>query len=269
MKNLLYRLALRITMNREEAEDIVQDTLIKVWNKRDDWENIESIEAFSLTVCRNLALDRMKKAERQNASLDEQQAERPDRSRSPLELMEQRDRVETVRRLVNSLPEKQRSCMQLRDFEGKSYRDIATILGITEEQVLAKQALIYENSSPKRKPAAQTEQVRENSLREEKGSHEKKTFSAPVEEKKPEEEGKASSASFPNYLPGFEPENVKPALDRFLAVMEKEFPDKKIPGSAWNHEKWDKAAAMLCKVLGYGSGSEFLEAYGFTVMKDV
>jgi RNA polymerase sigma-70 factor (ECF subfamily) len=135
MKNLLYRLALRITMNREEAEDIVQDTLIKVWNKRDDWENIESIEAFSLTVCRNLALDRMKKAERQNASLDEQQAERPDRSRSPLELMEQRDRVETVRRLVNSLPEKQRSCMQLRDFEGKSYRDIATILGITEEQV--------------------------------------------------------------------------------------------------------------------------------------
>jgi RNA polymerase sigma-70 factor (ECF subfamily) len=135
MKNLLYRLALRITMNREEAEDIVQDTLIKVWNKRDDWENIESIEAFSLTVCRNLALDRMKKAERQNAALDEQQAERPDRSRSPLELMEQRDRVETVRRLVNSLPEKQRSCMQLRDFEGKSYRDIATILGITEEQV--------------------------------------------------------------------------------------------------------------------------------------
>ena len=135
MKNLLYRLALRITMNREEAEDIVQDTLIKVWNKRDDWENIESIEAFSLTVCRNLALDRMKKDERQNASLDEQQAERPDRSRSPLELMEQRDRVETVRRLVNSLPEKQRSCMQLRDFEGKSYRDIATILGITEEQV--------------------------------------------------------------------------------------------------------------------------------------
>ena len=135
MKNLLYRLALRITMNREEAEDVVQDTLIKVWNKRDDWENIESIEAFSLTICRNLALDRMKRAERQNASLDENQTERPDRARTPLELMEQRDRVETVRRLVDSLPEKQRSCMQLRDFEGKSYRDIANILGITEEQV--------------------------------------------------------------------------------------------------------------------------------------
>lgn len=136
MKNLLYRLALRITMNREEAEDIVQDTLIKVWNKRDDWDNIESIEAFSMTVCRNLALDRMKRAEHQNASLEQEVIDSADRSRSPLELMEHRDRVETVRRLVNSLPEKRkRSCMQLRDFEGKSYRDIANILGITEEQV--------------------------------------------------------------------------------------------------------------------------------------
>ena len=108
MKNLLYRLALRITMNREEAEDIVQDTLIKVWNKRDDWDNIESIEAFSLTICRNLALDRMKKAENQNASLEQENVDSADRARSPLELMEQRDRVETVRRLVNSLPEKQR-----------------------------------------------------------------------------------------------------------------------------------------------------------------
>ena len=135
MKNLLYRLALRITMNREEAEDIVQDTLIKVWNKRDDWDNIESIEAFSMTVCRNLALDRMKRAEHQNASLEQEVIDSADRSRSPLELMEHRDRVETVRRLVNSLPEKQRSCMQLRDFEGKSYKEIATIMDISEEQV--------------------------------------------------------------------------------------------------------------------------------------
>ena len=61
LKNVLYRLALRITLNHEEAEDVVQDTLIKVWNKRDDWESIENIEAFSLTVCRNLSLDKNKR----------------------------------------------------------------------------------------------------------------------------------------------------------------------------------------------------------------
>ena len=55
LKNKLYRLALRITIDSAEAEDIVQETLIKVWNKREVWNEIESIEAFSLTICRNLA----------------------------------------------------------------------------------------------------------------------------------------------------------------------------------------------------------------------
>ena len=54
LKNELYRLALRITLNPAEAEDIVQETMIKVWNRRDQWDEIESIEAFCLTICRNL-----------------------------------------------------------------------------------------------------------------------------------------------------------------------------------------------------------------------
>jgi len=43
--------------------------------------------------------------------------------------------VALVRQLIARLPEKQRTSMQLRDIEGKSYKDIATIMGITEEQV--------------------------------------------------------------------------------------------------------------------------------------
>ncbi len=54
---------------------------------------------------------------------------------NPEEQAVQRDRIRLVRTLISQLPEKQRSCMQLRDIEGKSYRDIATIIGITEEQV--------------------------------------------------------------------------------------------------------------------------------------
>ena len=49
--------------------------------------------------------------------------------------MIQADRVGLIKQIVDSLPEKQRSCMQLRDFEGKSYKEIAMILDITEEQV--------------------------------------------------------------------------------------------------------------------------------------
>ena len=135
LKDALYRLALRITLSHEEAQDIVQDTLIKVWDKRESWNEIESIEAFSITICRNLALDRIKKPDDLNDSLEERQTESPDTSSTPFEDTLQQDRIELVRNLVNALPEKQRSCMQLRDFEGKPYKEIAKILGISEEQV--------------------------------------------------------------------------------------------------------------------------------------
>ena len=135
LKNQLFRLALRITLNRFEAEDIVQDTLIKVWNRRSDWEDIDSIEAFSLTICRNLSLDRIKKKENDNNSLEDVKGVEPLSSSNPQDRMIQADRVNLIGRIVDSLPEKQRSCMQLRDFEGKSYKEIAVILDITEEQV--------------------------------------------------------------------------------------------------------------------------------------
>ncbi len=135
LKNELFRLALRITLNRFEAEDIVQDTLIKVWNRRSDWNDIDSIEAFSLTICRNLSLDRIKRKENNNDSLEDVKGAEPLASSNPQDRMIQADRVGLIKQIVDLLPEKQRSCMQLRDFEGKSYKEIATILDITEEQV--------------------------------------------------------------------------------------------------------------------------------------
>jgi RNA polymerase sigma factor (sigma-70 family) len=135
LKNQLYRLALRITLNTAEAEDIVQDTLIKVWNKRDDWESIDSIEAFCFTICRNLSIDRTKKMGNNTESLDNMPLAEPATSSTPYEQMLQKDRIELVKQLLDRLPEKQRSCMQLRDFEGKPYKEIAEVLGMTEEQV--------------------------------------------------------------------------------------------------------------------------------------
>ena len=136
LKNELYRLALRITMNAAEAEDVVQETMMKVWARRDQWEQIESIEAFCMTICRNLSLDKMRRMDNQTQSLDAAYDPKDQHVASnPEEQAVQRDRIQLVRQLISQLPEKQRSCMQLRDMEGKSYKDIATILDITEEQV--------------------------------------------------------------------------------------------------------------------------------------
>ena len=136
LKDRFFRLALRITLNPAEAEDIVQETMIKVWSKRNSWDTIDNIEVFCLTICRNLAIDKMRHMGNQTLSL-EQEIEPSDESHhaNPEEQAVQRDRVRLVRQLINQLPERQRSCMQLRDIEGKSYKDIATILDISEEQV--------------------------------------------------------------------------------------------------------------------------------------
>ena len=137
LKDKLYRLALRITLNNAEAEDVVQETLIKVWNRRSQWEEIESIEAFALTVCRNLSLDKIKRMGNDHDSLDDSAHDSPDSSSSsnPEEQTMARDQVALVRQLIDRLPEKQRSVIQLRDIEGKSYREIANIMCISEEQV--------------------------------------------------------------------------------------------------------------------------------------
>lgn len=135
LKNQLYRLALRITLNAQEAEDIVQDTLIKVWNRRDSLDEIDSVEAYAMTICRNLSLDHLKRKDNMNMSLDGMLFDRADTSDDPLQKLARKDNIHRIRTLMDSLPEKQRTCMQLRDFEGKTYREIAQILDISEEQV--------------------------------------------------------------------------------------------------------------------------------------
>ena len=60
LKDKLFRLALRITFNRAEAEDVVQETLIRVWNKRDEWTQFGSVEAKEIAVVLSLTEEQVK-----------------------------------------------------------------------------------------------------------------------------------------------------------------------------------------------------------------
>lgn len=134
LKDKLFRLALRITFDRAEAEDVVQDTMIRVWNKREEWTQFGSIEAYCLTVAKNLAIDRSQKKEAQNVELTPEMEEESGIS-GPYDQLVNNERMSIIHRLINELPEKQRLIMQLRDIEGESYKEIAKILNLTEEQV--------------------------------------------------------------------------------------------------------------------------------------
>lgn len=134
LKNKLYRLALRITLNPAEAEDVVQEALIKVWNKRSEWSSLQSVEAFCYTVVRNLSIDKSRLGDTQNVELPSNAEAIADKD-SPSEKMESSESLKVIHDIINSLPVKQRMVMQLRDIEGKSYKEIADILQLTEEQV--------------------------------------------------------------------------------------------------------------------------------------
>ena len=134
LKDKIFRLALRITLSRAEAEDIVQDVLIKAWNRRDDLAEVDSIEAYSLTVCRNLSLDRLQRKENDNVNLDDAPPTEADDAPPDLQMI-RNERIDNIKRLIERLPTPQRAAMQLRDMEGKTYKEISAITGQTEEQV--------------------------------------------------------------------------------------------------------------------------------------
>lgn len=133
LKDRIFRLALRITLNRPEAEDLTQDTLVRVWTRRDELTDVASIEAYCLTVCRHLALDRIALSDNRNASIDDAAAEAPDTAPTPDEQLERDERLERVHQIVSRLPERMRTCLQLRDIEGKTYAEAAAIMDISED----------------------------------------------------------------------------------------------------------------------------------------
>lgn len=137
LKDKLFRLAMRITFDREEAEDITQETLIKVWQNKDSWDEIDNMEAYCLTICRRLAIDSVRKkgvqAERVQDIADYHLSTTS--NHTPEEILDQKQRVALVHQIIDQLPETQRTVIQLRDIEGLSYDEIAQITALSPSQV--------------------------------------------------------------------------------------------------------------------------------------
>lgn len=135
LKNTLYRLALRITLNSQEAEDVVQDVIIKMWKMGERLNDVENLESYALRLTRNLSIDRQRMKVNQTESFDELEDFHGGVSNTIESRLEQQERIDSIRDIMLQMPEKQRLVMQLRDFEGKSYKEIALALEISEDQV--------------------------------------------------------------------------------------------------------------------------------------
>ncbi|NLX65344.1 MAG: RNA polymerase sigma factor [Bacteroidales bacterium] len=137
LKDKLFRLAYSIVREQAEAEDILQDVLLKLWNKREEWSYIENLEAYCFRVTKNMALDKLASmAIRKTGVID------PEKenlffvdNRSPHTEMERKEQRSAIDQGIEALSENQRLVFTLREIEGMSYREIAETLAISEDLV--------------------------------------------------------------------------------------------------------------------------------------
>ena len=135
LKNKFYRLALRVLHNHEEAQDVTQETLIRLWRRSETLANADEAEALGLTICHNLAIDTYRREGRDHDNLDDDQINLADTALSPLETISRNQQRQLLLKQINTLPDRQKYVLQLRDIEGLSYKKIADALKMSEEQV--------------------------------------------------------------------------------------------------------------------------------------
>ena len=130
----LQRVALRLLGNAEDAEDMVQEVYMKLWNKRDALPDVQDVEAYCVTLTKNMCVDRLRNAEAEKADVDEVPTMLAATDDVEVQV-ERRDAVEQVQRIIGTLPENQQQVITLRDMEDCSFEEIAEQTGLTAVNV--------------------------------------------------------------------------------------------------------------------------------------
>lgn len=129
----LFCTACKLLENAEDAEDVVQEAYLKLWNRREGLTIVANPEAFCVRLVRNMCLDLLRSGKyvlnRQSVELDEaRDAFAPDR-------LEVRDQAWHVRRIISGLPAQQRLVVTLHDVKGCSYEEIERLTGLKATNV--------------------------------------------------------------------------------------------------------------------------------------
>jgi RNA polymerase sigma-70 factor (family 1) len=128
LKHKLFRFANRMMTNVPEAEDIVQEVFLRLWARKDRLNEYKSIEAFAMTITKNLCLDKLKSKGYKTNELTERHEQQT--TETPYHKMEISDSYQKVKKIIDTLPEQQRMIIHLRDIEGYEYEEISEVMNI-------------------------------------------------------------------------------------------------------------------------------------------
>lgn len=127
-KDKVFRLAKRLLVSTEEAEDATQELFFKLWNRKEKLKEYKSVEAFAMTMTKNYCFDRLKSKQASNLTLIHSNYKEKDTSLD--RRIELNDSVSLVHQLIENLPEQQKIIIQLRDIEQYEFDEIAKLLDL-------------------------------------------------------------------------------------------------------------------------------------------
>ena len=134
LKNRLFRIALSMLKSSEEAEDMLQEVMLKLWDKREKLTTCSSVEAFAVTITKNHCIDKLR-CKKYKEQLDVEEMELDSGSLTPYESLELSENMKVMLNVFQTLPKQQRLLITLRDVEGYSYEEIAAQTGISGNNI--------------------------------------------------------------------------------------------------------------------------------------
>ena len=139
-KDLVYSLALKMVKNREEAEEVAQDTFIKVFKSLSKFKGDSKFSTWIYKVTYNTCLDRLKKQKREQqvVSIDEFNTNQIKSIDNALDKMENEEREKAIQDCIQLLPADDAFLLTLFYFEDQSLEEIAKVIGLTANNVKVK-----------------------------------------------------------------------------------------------------------------------------------
>ena len=127
----LRRVLFRLGLTAPEADDVVQDVLIKIWKGSASFQARSSVSTWACRIAVNEGISALRRRP-EAASME------PVRVIDPEAAWEEQRQMEAVRAAVNALPLPERTVIVLREYEGMAYREIAAVLGIPIGTVMSR-----------------------------------------------------------------------------------------------------------------------------------
>lgn len=132
-KDNVFRLAKRLLVSTEEAEDATQEVFLKLWTNKLKIADYKNVQAFSMTMTKNYCFDRLKSKQAKHLKMVHSNYEERD---MPLQKqMELNDTAKWVAKIIEDLPEQQKIIIQLRDIEDYDFDAIGKVLDMNNAAV--------------------------------------------------------------------------------------------------------------------------------------